>query len=89
MSMLGKGLELQLLRCKEESPRPDFCNDPFVYNNVKTAYHTLWDTIDANQDVLASEVWSWKYSDGKYTVTPLGDLPPPPGTSPTEADVRQ
>jgi hypothetical protein len=59
-------------------PVPAFCTDDSVYYNVKEAYNTLWDSIEANSDQLSGEVWSWVYRGGKFEVTPLGVLPAPP-----------
>lgn len=81
-AMMVRGLELQLGRCNSEAI-PDFCNDQVVYNNVLKAYNTLWDTIEANSVHLSTEVWSWIYENGGFQFTPLGALPPPPGTSAT------
>ena len=80
-AMMAKGFENQLLRCKESSP-PDFCKDDKVHGNVLKAYNTLWDVLEKNEEHLSEEVWSWKYNNG-FEFTELGDLPPPPGTSPT------
>jgi len=82
LAMLARGLELQLDRCNH-ARAPDFCNDTVVNGNVKTAYNKLWDTIDANSAHLSSEVWSWVYQNGDFQFTPLGALPPPPGSSAT------
>lgn len=82
LAMLARGFELQLDRCNTPQP-PDFCNDPYVSGNVKRAYNKLWDTIDANKAHLSSEVWSWVYKNGDFQFTPLGALPPPPGSSAT------
>ncbi|KAL3710350.1 hypothetical protein TMatcc_004143 [Talaromyces marneffei ATCC 18224] len=62
---------------------PDFCNDAAVYDNAKTAYNVLWDSIEANQAQLSQEVWSWIYdsSNDTFVPTPLGVMPPPPGTA--------
>lgn len=89
LAMMAKGLELQLGRCevsanfsasaKTVSPVPAFCTDSSVYDNVKKAYNTLWDSIEQNKRQLSTEVWSWLYRDGEFAVTPLGVLPPPPG----------
>jgi hypothetical protein len=93
LAMMAKGLELQLGRCNETdippsspgTPRnkrkfvPDFCQDSVTYENIKMAYNTLWDSIEANSALLSSEVWSWVYRDGRFVPTPLGVLPPPPG----------
>ena len=88
MAMMARGLELQLSRCKSSSI-PDFCTNAAVYNNVRKGYNTLWDTIEANSAHLSTEVWSWIYSDGEFVFTELGTLPPAPGTSVTESDIRQ
>ena len=81
--MMAKGLEVQLDRCSSTEDAPEFCNDSAVYQNVRVAYNTLWDSIEANSDELSTEVWSWIYEDGNFKLTALGDLPPPPGSSPT------
>lgn len=82
LAMLARGLELQLDRCNHPQP-PEFCADMSVHSNVRVAYNTLWNTIEANSLHLSSEVWSWKYVDGGFQFTPLGALPPPPGSSAT------
>jgi hypothetical protein len=93
LAMMVKGLELQLGRCSDTNSSPfssansqnkdafvpDFCQDTATYENVKTAYNILWDSIEANLALLSSEVWSWVYQDGRFVPTPLGVLPPPPG----------
>ncbi|KAJ9602023.1 hypothetical protein H2200_013383 [Cladophialophora chaetospira] len=103
LAMMAKGLERQLARCgggesnstalnATLSASPAWCNDESVYSNVLLAYNKLWDSIEANAAQLQGEVWSWTYSNstGKYTTTPLGVLPPPPGVSAgTESDIRQ
>ncbi|KAI9881096.1 MAG: hypothetical protein M1830_008254 [Pleopsidium flavum] len=88
LAMLARGLELQLDRCNHAQV-PDFCNDAIVSANVKMAYNKLWDNIEANSEYLSDEVWSWVYENGDFQFTPLGALPPPPGTSATESDIRQ
>ena len=81
LAMMAKGLEQQLGRCGEKgNKRPDFCKDAAVYNNVQNAYNVLWDNIEANNDQLSQEVWSWIYRNGTFQVEPLGVMPPPPGT---------
>ncbi|KAJ5625660.1 hypothetical protein N7510_001969 [Penicillium lagena] len=81
LAMMGKGLELQMARCdqKTKTSVPQFCHDVSVLDNVKTAYNTLWDSIEANSQQLSTEVWSWVYRNGEFDVTPLGVMPPPPG----------
>ncbi|KAF7183731.1 hypothetical protein CNMCM7691_004081 [Aspergillus felis] len=92
LAMMAKGLERQLGRCNasDQNARPDFCADNAVYNNLRTAYNTLWDGIEANKALLSEEVWSFVYSDGKFTPAPLGNISPPPGVSAqTESDIVQ
>ncbi|GAB7349224.1 hypothetical protein MBLNU459_g8388t1 [Dothideomycetes sp. NU459] len=97
LAMMAKGLERQLGRCNTTNNSstplttqiPDFCTQTDVYTNVRAAYNHLWDLIEANADHLSNEVWSWIYEDGDFVFEPLGALPPPPGTSPTESDIRQ
>jgi hypothetical protein len=92
LSMMARGLELQLSRCistTSNSDAPAFCNDETVYNNVKKAYNILWDSIEENKAHLSTEVWSWTYSDGEFKYIDLGALPPPPGQNPTESDIVQ
>jgi hypothetical protein len=88
LAMMGKGLELQLARCEPSAAQkenekkmavPQFCTDASVFENVKAAYNTLWDSIEANSPQLSTEVWSWVYRNGEFNVTPLGVMPPPPG----------
>jgi len=70
-------------------PILDFCAQPPLHTKLLTAYNHLWDTIDANAAQLSGEVWSWVYDKEGFKVVPLGALPPPPGSNPTESDVRQ
>jgi hypothetical protein len=88
LAMMGRGLELQLSRCNSSSI-PAFCSDASVYGNVKAAYNTLWDSIEANSAHLSTEVWSWTYGSGKFNYIDLGALPPPPGSGYTESDIVQ
>ncbi|RYP03266.1 hypothetical protein DL764_005259 [Monosporascus ibericus] len=88
LAMMAAGLERQLGRCSVQSA-PEFCLDSELHGKVLSAYNHLWDLIDANSANLSGEVWSWVYEDGKFSPTPLGALPPPPGTNPTESDIRQ
>lgn len=92
LAMMAKGLELQMGRCEVHimdsvkrgantvpAPAPDFCTNSSIYDNVKAAYNTLWDSIEKNSDQLSSEMWSWVYRDGAFQVTPLAVLPAPGG----------
>ncbi|KAF4269195.1 hypothetical protein CNMCM8812_008645 [Aspergillus fumigatus] len=92
LAMMAKGLERQLGRCDagHQHAQPDFCADKVVYNNLRTAYNTLWDGIETNQALLSEEVWSFVYSDGRFNPAPLGNIPPPPGVgAQTESDIVQ
>ena len=115
LALMAKGLERQLARCNASSSNataslssnttaPAFCQDAVVYSTLKAAYNRLWDSIEANESQLESEVWSWTYSGtgnatanssndtaaSGYQFSPLGVLPPPPGVSGgTESDIRQ
>ena len=72
LAMMAKGLELQLGRCMAGGDKPNFCKDTTgVYKSVKAAYNMLWDSIEANENQLSSEVWSWEYQGGKFVTTPL------------------
>lgn len=99
LAMMAKGLEQQLGRCPTttttssrqdgcpngKDSAPQFCADPTVFNNVKTAYNLLWDSIEANPQQLSQEVWSWGYnaSNDTFEVVPLAVVPAPGGGSQT------
>src|SRR5579859_450540 len=87
--MMAAGLEKQLLRCNStQGTAPSFCGESSVYTNVKTAYNNLWNSIEANANLLRTEVWSWVYNNG-FKYTPLGALPAPDGSAQTESDIVQ
>ncbi|KAG9233351.1 glycogen debranching enzyme [Amylocarpus encephaloides] len=88
LAMMARGLELQLLRCTSTSI-PDFCHEKIVHQNVLNAYNILWDSLDANFNHLATEVWSWTYENGTFAYADLGALPPPAGSRPTESNLVQ
>lgn len=88
LAMMASGLQRQLERCSS-SDTPDFCNDSSVHDNVLAAYNHLWDLIDANKNHLSSELWSWQYQGGNFDFIEFGALPPPPGSNPTESNIRQ
>ena len=93
LAMMAKGLERQLARCNATGAAPPaWCNVSSVTANVRHAYNTLWDSIEANTAQLQGEVWSWTYNNdtSQFITTPLGVLPPPPGVGAgTESDIRQ
>ncbi|ETN36530.1 uncharacterized protein HMPREF1541_08808 [Cyphellophora europaea CBS 101466] len=69
LAMMAEGLNRQLARCDNDSSSEEgggealeWCGDQQVYGNVRRAYNTLWDGIEANEAQLQSEVWSWTYS---------------------------
>ncbi|KAI9151992.1 Long-chain-fatty-acid--CoA ligase FadD13 [Paramyrothecium foliicola] len=83
LSMMAAGLERQLARCGDSGSVPDFCDDDRLYSKIIDAYNHLWDLINANSANLGSEVWSWKYENGKFVSIALGEL------TPTESNIRQ
>lgn len=88
LAMMAAGLERQLDRCTGDE-MPEFCDDGALREKILAAYNRLWDVIDENRDILSSEMWSWRYEGDKFVYAPLGDLPPPPGVSPTESNAIQ
>lgn len=73
LAMMAKGLEFQLGRCTgspSENSTAEFCDSDVVLGNVKDAYNILWDSIEANSDQLAKELWSWKYENEKFQAAP-------------------
>ncbi|GIZ41013.1 hypothetical protein CKM354_000433000 [Cercospora kikuchii] len=92
LAMMAAGFQRQLGRCSPSSNNetiPEFCSNEAVYANIKGAYNDLWDNIEANEQYLNSEVWSWVIRDGEFVFEPLGALPPPAGQNPTESNIRQ
>lgn len=91
LAMMARGLELQLDRCNSETGDvPSFCAETPLYERVRAAYNHLWDLLEQNEQYLSSEVWSWRFVEGEgFVYTPLGELPPPAGSNPTESNIRQ
>lgn len=93
LALVARGFETQLVRCVGPDSNgftPAFCKDDSVYGALKAAYNRLWDVIEANTNLLQSEVWSWTFSNNEFKQVPLGVLPPPPGEGGgTESDIRQ
>ncbi|CEJ92390.1 hypothetical protein VHEMI08045 [[Torrubiella] hemipterigena] len=98
LALVARGFETQLARCTGPDANgftPAFCKDDTVRGALKAAYNKLWDVIEANTQLLQSEVWSWTFpnngtDDNGFKQVPLGVLPPPPGEGGgTESDIRQ
>jgi hypothetical protein len=62
-ALLAAGLEHQLQR--RDLPAP-------VRARLTSARRTLWQAIDAHRDMASSELWSWAFDKGHYTVVPFG-----------------
>lgn len=43
-----------------------------VRSALSQAQACLWDGIEATRAVQSSELWSWRYADGRYQVVPFG-----------------
>jgi hypothetical protein len=43
-----------------------------VRASLVRAQSCLWDGIEATRSVQSSELWSWRYADGRYQVVPFG-----------------
>ena len=39
---------------------------------LRVAQDRLWDAIDATRAMQSSELWSWRFADGRYRVAPFG-----------------
>ena len=106
--MLAKGLEVQFTamataEAAGNDPLTAKSADPGLYTKVrakmKRAYTRVWDCIEANEEYLSAEVWSWRWDgnaqgnegDGKggFVYVPLSHLPTPDGAGQTESNVRQ
>ncbi|KAF2841875.1 glycogen debranching enzyme [Patellaria atrata CBS 101060] len=88
LAMMAAGLERQLSLCNTSSP-PDFFRNEAVYGKVVKAYNHLWDVLEANEQYLSGELWSWTYEDGGFRYTPFGTLAPPEGMAATESNISQ
>jgi hypothetical protein len=62
-AMAAAGLARQLARA--DLP-------PALCRRLGTAQDMLWNAIDATRAVRSSELWSWRYADGRYQVVPFG-----------------
>ncbi len=62
-ALFAAGLERQLRR-------PDL--PPAIRARLVAAQATLWQAIEATRSFGDSELWSWAFADGRYTVAPFG-----------------
>jgi len=62
-ALFAAGLDRQLART--DLP-------PAVKEHLLAAQQTLWRAISAAQSVRSSELWSWRFEDGRYHITPFG-----------------
>ncbi|WP_242187335.1 hypothetical protein [Sphingomonas sp. CARO-RG-8B-R24-01] len=62
-ALLAAGLERQLMRADLPAA---------TRARLVGAQTTLWKAIGATRAVQSSELWSWAYRDGRYTVVPFG-----------------
>jgi hypothetical protein len=75
-ALFASGLERQLERT--DLPQP-------VRQHLRAAQQTLWRAIAATQSVRSSELWSWRFEDGRYRVAPFGAS----GTDADESNAAQ
>jgi hypothetical protein len=62
-ALLAAGIERQL-------KRPDLT--PAVKTELRAAQRKLWAGIAASKSMANSELWSWAYAGGRYTIVPFG-----------------
>ena len=62
-ALFAAGLERQLAR--RDLPGP-------VRARLTAAQAELWRVIGATRALQVSELWSWKYEDGRYQIVPFG-----------------
>lgn len=62
-ALMAAGLQRQLAR--RDLPAP-------VRTRLRDAQTRLWKAIDASSALRTSELWSWSYANGRYTVVPFG-----------------
>lgn len=62
-AILAAGLQRQLARTDLPAA---------LHDRLQSARRTLWAAIDAAHAVRSSELWSWRYVDGRYQVLPFG-----------------
>ena len=62
-ALFAAGLERQLAR--QDLPRD-------IRSRLVAAQAALWRVIGASRALQSSELWSWKYADGRYQIVPFG-----------------
>lgn len=62
-ALFAAGLERQLAR--RDLPKD-------VRGRLVVAQSSLWRVIRASRSLQSSELWSWKYEDGRYQIVPFG-----------------
>ena len=62
-ALAAAGLEHQLARA--DLP-------PALRTQLRTTQACLWRAIDATRSVQSSELWSWRFEDGRYLIAPFG-----------------
>ena len=62
-ALAAAGLARQIRRADLPAP---------VCARLRRAQDRLWQAIDASRSVGNSELWSWRYADGRYAIAPFG-----------------
>ena len=62
-ALMAAGLQRQLAR--DDLPAP-------VLMHLRDAQTRLWKAIRASRALRTSELWSWRYANGRYTAVPFG-----------------
>ncbi|MFT4197141.1 MAG: hypothetical protein QM601_04415 [Pseudoxanthomonas sp.] len=62
-ALMAAGLQRQLAR--SDLPAP-------VRTRLQDAQARLWKAIKASRELRTSELWSWRYANGRYTAVPFG-----------------
>jgi hypothetical protein len=62
-ALLAAGLERQIAR--SDLPAA-------TTQRLRSAHERLWSVIQKTRELRASELWSWRFADGRYQMTPFG-----------------
>jgi hypothetical protein len=62
-ALLAAGLERQSMR----HDLPDA-----TIKRLRSAHEKLWSVIESTRDMRSSELWSWRFADGRYQPAPFG-----------------